>query len=90
MCWHKMKDNKFEGISKMVSERVAGIAKSISSENKGQQPFGVPKSEPVDRVYVYDKLTDANKLALIQKHGLEAYKAFEADVQKIKNNRGII
>jgi len=85
-----MKDNKFENISKLVSERVSGIAKSISMENKGQQPFGVPKSEPIDRVYVYDKLTDANKLSLIQKHGFEAYKAFEADIKKIKSNRGII
>lgn len=85
-----MKENRFENVSKMVAERVSTLASHIAVDNKNQQPFGVPKVEAVDKLYVWDKLTDSHKLALIQRHGMEAFKALEADVRKAKQARGMM
>jgi hypothetical protein len=85
-----MKDNRFENIAKMVSERVGGFSKVIANESANQQPFGVEKKDPIDKVYIYDKLDDSMRLALIQKHGQDAFREFERDVQKIKQRRGLL
>lgn len=85
-----MKDNKFEGVAKMVQERVDGIVSYITEDNKKERQFGVPKVEGVDKVYIYDKLTEQDKAMLIQKHGMDAYRQFERDVAKVKMARGIM
>lgn len=85
-----MKDNQFETVAQMVGERVSGMADYLSSANKKQKPFGVEEKEPVDRLYIYDQLRDETKIALVQKHGLVAWQAFERDVQRIKKARGLM
>jgi len=83
-----MEENRFEGIAKLLKDRVDSLAGSVVG--KKERPFGVEKVEPIDRVYVHGKLSDTSKLQLIQKYGLEAWQAFEKDVAKIKASRGIM
>lgn len=85
-----MRENRFDSLSQMLSERIAGITSGVTAGSKNEQPFDQPKVEPIDKVYVYDKLSDDQRVMLIQKHGIDAYDAWRRDVDKIKQSRGII
>ena len=82
--------NRFEEITDKAEERIRNLTDRIAKTYTADKPYASPKVEPIDKVYIFDKLTNEDKMSLVQKHGMDAWNKYMKDVQKIKKMRGII
>jgi hypothetical protein len=84
-----MKESRFNSLTTQITNRIQSVAGRISDEYKKELPFNQEKVEPIDKVYIYDKLTTLERNNLVLKYGLEAWTAFEKDVNASRRARGM-
>ena len=83
-----MKTNRFEGITKELESRILSTTGKVSEDYKNTTPLGYEERPMADRVYVFDKLTQEEKMLLYQQYGT-AFVKYASDVDKYKKRNNV-
>ena len=88
-----MKENRFDIVLGYAVDRAKKVRTHIEGEYGQVKPFNTKLMEPVDKLYIYDKLqlpeNQDIKMQVIMKHGYDAWLEMEKDALKSRKARGL-
>ena len=84
-----MKENRLDKILSMFEDRVGRSLSRVESAYGKTKPFAREPMAGVDKLFLYETMTDAQKSQMVTRYGPQAFAKFESEVLKIKEKRGL-
>jgi|TARA_Y100000310_G_scaffold193503_1_gene193447 hypothetical protein len=90
-----MRDNRFDTVLAYANERAQKIRDyvGIGKDKPNVKPFNTVLTQPVDILYIYDKLMQPENEDImgqvLQRHGAETFAEFEKKALRSRKARGL-